>query len=179
MKKSNECTQIARLTVSFRVRTAPRPNAVRSNSNSWLRTDLSLVQRCRPKRSWVSPPRASGSRQVAISFLNQAAKTEAEETAERTEVEERKRFAKEARERTVAVLVLASLGIAAAAEPRSAGRPTSQMMVTRQVKKKMPRWWRQTLGATLPLCSTQCACGQPLSKLQEASARAVAHSHLG
>ena len=136
-----------------------------------------------PPKAKLGVPAKGKWKSASSYFVLKPAKTEAEETAERTEVvytvEERKRFAKEARERTVAVLVLASLGIAAAAEPRSAGRPTSQMMVTRQVKKKMPRWWRQTLGATLPLCSTQCACGQPLSKLQEASARAVAHSHLG
>jgi len=110
-----------------------------------------------PPKAKLGVPAKGKWKSASSYFVLKPAKTEAEETAERTEVEERKRFAKEARERTVAVL--ASLGIAAAAEPRSAGRPTSQQLWE-------DGWRRQTLGATLPLCSTQCACGQPLSKLQ-------------
>ena len=114
----------------------------------FVASDRSLAGPTMPPKAKLGVPAKGKWKSASSYFVLKPAKTEAEETAERTEVEERKRFAKEARERTVAVL--ASLGI----------------RVSRQVKKKMPRWWRQTLGATLPLCSTQCACGQPLSKLQ-------------
>ena len=123
----------------------------------FVASDRSLAGPTMPPKAKLGVPAKGKWKSASSYFVLKPAKTEAEETAERTEVEERKRFAKEARERTVAVL--ASLGIAAAAEPRSAGRPTSQQLWE-------DGWRRQTLGAALPLCSTQCACGQPLSKLQ-------------
>ena len=79
-----------------------------------------------PPKAKLGAPAKGKWKSASSYFVLKPAKTEAEETVERTKVEERKRFAKEARERTVAVL--ASLGIAAAAEPRSAGRPTSQQL---------------------------------------------------